>query len=198
MRKIYLLRHCETEYSNEKRCIGITDVELSESGRKHAQCLKEYLAGKGISSVFCSDAHRASETADIISDEKIQITKLNGLCEINMGEWDGMYFDDIKSKFPDEYMQRGYNFSTFAPPGGESFADCQQRAISVFNSILNNTDGNIAVVSHAGFNRALICSLFKIALNELFSIPQPFGCVNILSVENGVCNVQKIGLEINN
>lgn len=196
MRKIYLLRHCETEQFLQKRCIGITDIDLSENGLRHAQCLKEYLADKEVNHIFCSDARRASKTAEIISNGKIPVTKLPALHEINMGDWDGMLFDDIKSKFPEEYKQRGLDFAAFSPPNGENFAGCQRRAIKTLHYILENTEGNIAVVSHAGFNRALICGLCHIELQELFTIPQPFGCVNTLSAQNGICHVQRAGLEI--
>ena len=195
MRKIYLLRHCETELFPQKRCIGSTDIHLSENGVRHAQRLRRYFASKSISGIFCSDASRAVKTAEIISDGKIQVAKLTELREINMGDWDGMYFNAIKSKYPDEYRQRGLDFAAFAPPNGESFADCQKRAVNAFRTISENTS-NIIIVAHAGFNRALLCGFCNIDLQELFSIPQPFGCVNILSVQNGVCHVQKIGFKV--
>lgn len=196
MRKIYLFRHCETERFPKKRCIGITDICLSESGRRHARYLKEYLADQEVSGIFCSDASRAIQTAEIISGGKIPVTKRPDLHEINMGDWDGMYFDDIKSSYPDKYRLRGLHFAEFSPPNGESFAECQKRALEALKYILENTDGNAAVVAHAGLNRALICGLRGSDLNQLFEIPQPFGCVNILSVQGSVCGVQKAGLVI--
>lgn len=121
------------------------------------------------------------------------LTKLCGLHEIDMGDWDGMYFDEIKTNFPEEYRRRGLDLAAFAPPNGESFAACQKRAAKIFRNILISSNGNIAIVSHAGFNRALLCSICSIDLKELFSISQPFGCVNFLLLHNGVCSVQKIG-----
>lgn len=196
MRTIYLLRHCETEHDLKKRCIGITDLPLNETGIRHAQRLKEYFMDKGLIRVFCSNAIRSIRTAEIISGGKIQITEFPALHEINMGDWDGMYFEDIKLKFPQEYRQRGLDFAAFAPPNGESFAVCQTRALTAFQNILENTHGNLAIVSHAGFNRTLLCSFCKTNLQEIFTIPQPFGCVNILSIQDGICHVEKIGFEI--
>lgn len=197
MRSIYLVRHCETEHDLKKRCIGITDIPLNKSGIEHAQDLKEYFRGKKLSQIFCSNALRSIRTAEIIADKKIPMIEYPSLHEINMGDWDGMYFDDIKLNYPEEYRQRGDNFSFFAPPNGESFVNCQTRALSAFQQIMNDTRGNIAIVAHAGFNRALLCSLCGIDLQKLFTISQPFGCVNLLSLQNHVCRVEKIGLEIN-
>ena len=196
MRNIYLLRHCETEHSKRKRCIGLTEVRLSETGIRQAQRLRRYFREKKLSAIFSSDAIRSAETAEIISGGIIPIQKLSGLREINMGDWDGMYFDEIKTKFPDEYRQRGLDFASFSPLHGESFAACQKRAEAVFHDISAQSYGDIAIVSHAGFNRALICSLCRIDLQKLFTIPQPFGCVNFLSLQNGVCIIRKTGVEV--
>lgn len=196
MRKIYLLRHCETERFPKKRCIGITDVRLSENGLMDAGRLKEYFADKEVKNIFCSDAGRARKTAEVIANGQTPVTTLPELHEINMGDWDGMYFDDIKSRYPDAYRQRGLDFAAFAPPNGECFAECQQRALKALHTILVQTDGTVLIVAHAGWNRTLICSLRGIGLNELFTIPQPFGCVNLLSEKQGVCHVEETGLRI--
>ena len=196
MREIYLIRHGETEHTRKKRCIGVTDVILNENGRRQARCLRDYFRNKELSGIYCSDALRAVQTADIISGGSIPVTRLAELHEINMGDWDGMYFEDIQSEFPEGYRQRGLALATFAPPKGENFADCQCRAFNVLREVLDHTAGNIAVVAHAGFNRALICGLCRRNLQELFTVPQPFGCVNILSVCGGVCRVRQVGLSV--
>lgn len=193
MRTIYLIRHCETEHFPKKRCIGITDTDLSENGIRQAQRLKIFIQDKNVSGIFFSPSLRAAKTSEIMSDGEIPVTKLAGLHEIDMGDWDGMYFDEIKMKYPEEYKRRGLDFAAFSPPNGESFAECQKRAAEVFSNLLKNSSGNIAVVSHAGFNRALICSLRGIDLQNLFAVPQPFGCVNLLLFENGVCRVRETG-----
>lgn len=139
MRNIYLLRHGETEHFEKKRCVGITDVKLNENGIRQAQRLKKYFSEKNLSDIFCSDATRASETARIISGGKITVQVLSDLHEINMGDWDGMYFDEIKVKFSEEYRQRGIDFAEFTPPRGESFADCQNPRHCIRNGIKGKT-----------------------------------------------------------
>ena len=198
MINIYLLRHGETEQGSAKRCIGITDIPLSENGREQARCLRDYFVPTSLSGIFCSDALRAVDTAEIIADGRLPVTRLSDLHEIDMGTWEGMYFVEIKEKFPDEYKRRGLAFATFAPPGGESFSACQKRAFTVLHSILRDTEGDIAIVGHAGFNRTLICGLsgMGLSLGEVFSVPQPFGCVNQLVSENGVCYLLQAGFTV--
>lgn len=197
MRTIYLLRHCETEPSAKKRCIGVTDVGLSKSGVRQAQSLRKYFANKNIRFIFCSGASRSAKTAEILSGGKTPIRTLDALHEIDMGDWDGMYFDDIKLRYPDEYRRRGLDIAGVSPPNGENFADCRERALNALRRIVQTTHGDVVIVTHAGFNRSLLCALLGMDLNCLFCIPQPFGCVNILSEQDGLCVVRETGILIN-
>ncbi len=40
------------------------------------------------------------------------------LKEINMGQWDGLTFSEIKEKYPREYELRGLDFGSFVPQVG--------------------------------------------------------------------------------
>lgn len=184
MRTIYLLRHCETEGSFQ-RCIGVTDVPLSAEGVKHAQRLGAYFADKKIAAVFCSSTERAVRTARAVAGEGTAVTKREDLHEIDMGDWDGLSFAEIRARFPEEYRQRGLALADFTPPHGESFAACRERAKKAMRRIACGTEGDIVVVAHAGFNRAFLCDLCRVNLQDLFTIPQPYGCVNILVMQNG-------------
>lgn len=198
MRRIYLLRHGETEQGFAQRCIGITDIPLSEHGREQARRLSDYFAQEPLSGIFCSQALRTVDTAEIISGGRLPVTRLTDLHEIHMGAWEGRCFAEIKQKFPEAYKRRGLAFATFTPPGGESFSACQKRAFAVLQAILKATEGEIIIVGHAGFNRALICGLsgMGLSLGEVFSVPQPFGCVNQLAWEKGGCHLIQVGFTL--
>lgn len=192
-RRIYLLRHCETAPSPRRRCVGVTDIGLADEGARHAGLLKEYFQGKQWGGIYCSDALRAVRTAEIIAGGKTRVKRHPNLHEIDIGDWDGMYFDDIRSKYPEGYERRGRELATFAPPNGESFGDCQKRALAALDEIAERAAGDLLIVAHAGVNRAILCGLCHIDLQEIFTVPQPFGCVNTLLVQNGVCYVHKVG-----
>lgn len=147
-----------------------------------------------INHIFSSDLKRCKATANIIFPEK-QITFLKELREINMGAWDGLTFDEIKNKYPEDFKKRGENISEFKPPCGESFNDLQQRAVKAFKHILASTDGNLAICSHAGFNRSLICKLLNIELNDIFKIKQDYGCINIIIFDEFHIRVEAVNLK---
>lgn len=199
-RYIFLLRHGETEYGKEKRYLGHTDCKLSKEGKNQAKCLASIFEKHRIviDSIFSSDLIRCKNTINIVFPER-EVTFLEQLREINMGEWDGLTFDEVKNKYAEYYKNRGENIAEFTPESGESFSKCQKRAVTVFKDIINSTKGNIAICSHAGFIRALLCSLSNIDLINMFNIKQNYGCVNIIIVEGHNVLVEGINLNsINN
>lgn len=194
-RYIFLLRHGETEYGKEKRYLGHTDCKLSKDGKDQAKYLASIFEKHRIviDSIFSSDLNRCKNTVNIVFKER-KVTFLEQLREINMGEWDGLTFDEVKNKYAEDYKNRGENIAEFTIKNGESFSQCQKRAITVFKYIINSTKGNIAICSHAGFIRALLCSLLNIDLTYMFDIKQNYGCINIITFKENNFFVEGINL----
>ena len=195
-RYIYLLRHGETEYGKEKRYLGHTNCELSKEGLKQAEHLANVFGKKDIlmDSIFSSDLIRCKRTITIAFPNR-EVTFLEQLREINMGVWDGLTFEKVKSRYPDDFKIRGENISEFAPLNGESFKECQKRASVALKYIVNNSKGNIVICSHAGFIRALFCSLLNMDLKNIFDIKQSYGCINVVTIENLNYCVEGINLK---
>ena len=112
-----------------------------------------------------------------------------------MGEWDGLTFDEVKTKYAQDYKNRGENIAEFTIKNGESFSQCQKRAVTVFKDIINLTNGNIVICSHAGFIRTLICSLLNKSLTDMFDIKQNYGAINIITCEGQNLFVEGINLK---
>ncbi len=97
-----------------------------------------------------------------------------------MGTWDGEKFSKIKKIFPLEFEKRGNDIINYKTPCGESFFECSLRAINAFIKITKESKEDIVIISHAGINRCILCTLLKIDLKNMFSIPQDYGCINII------------------
>ena len=194
-RHVYIIRHGETEYGKEKRFLGHTDCSLSESGIESLKATREYFLKNKIEidSVYSSDLKRCRDTAKIVFPDR-EVTFLKELREINMGIWDGLTFDEVKKRYPEDYKKRGENISEFTPTGGESFKECRDRALKIFNQIISETYGNVAIFSHAGFIRALLTSLLNIELNDIFKIKQDYECINIISVDKTNIIVESVNI----
>ena len=108
MRNLYLVRHGKPQYPDEHSyCVGQTDFSLSMLGHLQAVLLNEELSDK-ISGVYCSPLLRAVETAGHMAPELPHII-VSDLSERNLGEWDGLSFDEIRQRWPDIYKARGNN-----------------------------------------------------------------------------------------
>ena len=119
---------------------------------------------------------------------------VKNLHELGVGEWEGMTFEEIRKKYPLLYQNRGKNPITSRIPGGEAASVCRNRTLRALEDLLKATEGDIAVVAHAGVNRILLCDLLGQSLKYYLTIPQPYGCVNILREEQGRLKVRDIGL----
>ena len=149
-----------------------------------ADRLKAYFSDIKIDKAYTSPLLRCVQTSEIILEGKtIEAIRVDELQEINLGKWEGKSFDYIKDRFPDQYKKRGMNIDCFIPPGGESFKQLQERVMPVFDEIIRSSDGNILIVAHAGVNRVIISKLMSFPLKDIMSLPQPYGCVNILFMD---------------
>lgn len=175
VRKIYLLRHCEPLLPKEVGfCLGRKDIPLSDGGRKQAHYLKNFFSTLEIDNIYSSPLCRARETAEIIANSREVISR-DGFSELNTGKWDGLSFDEIKEKFPAEYEERGKNLEYYVIEGGESFAQCRERAILEVLKSLNESKGHILIVTHVGVIRMLISYVSGIATKESFQIKTKYG-----------------------
>ena len=146
MRRIYLIRHALPDLPpGKKRCIGSTDVPLGTLGKLQAVQLGEYMKTRPVSGVFCSGLSRARETACAISQDLIIVPDLR---EMDAGEWDGLFFDEIRQKWPEIYEKRGTD-PNYPIPGAEAIEQGQIRFADAVDSIVRETDGDIAIVAHS-------------------------------------------------
>ena len=63
--KVYLVRHGETEWTLSGQHTGITDIPLTDNGRKVAELLKPVLAKESFALVLASPLERARETCEL-------------------------------------------------------------------------------------------------------------------------------------
>ena len=195
-RRIYLLRHGTVASAGEdRRYIGVTDLDLDESGRQQARFWADRFAGAGLEAVYCSPLSRCRETARIIGDRcGLVPAALPALGEINLGAWEGRRMKTIRTLYPGEYVRRGQAMADFRPPGGESFGDLQRRAWPAFEELAARHRGAILAVTHAGVIRVLLCRLLEMPLDRLFRIGQAHGALTIIDSGNDGLRLEALNL----
>ena len=181
--KIYLIRHGETEGADTRRYKGHIDVPLSENGISQVQRLSEHLSRNAeLSAVYTSDLSRASRSAEIIAAPfNITPIVIRELKERNFGDWEGMSFDEIQKIYPDAFTSWAKNPLRFSPLNGESTLEVHDRVMPVFIRIEEENKGkNIAIVTHGGVTRVILCSMLEMPLENIFRIEQDFAALNIV------------------
>ncbi|MDI6728185.1 MAG: alpha-ribazole phosphatase [Thermodesulfovibrionales bacterium] len=187
---LYLVRHGETEGSEVKRYKGSIDVPLSEKGIEQMEQVAKYLnrsykTYSGLKAVYCSPLIRALKSAEIVAEPHgLKPIVIPDLRERSFGIWEGMSFNEIKDKYPEEFEAWAGNPLKYSPVGGESTLEVRDRVIIALNKILNdhNSQGarNIAIVAHGGVNRIILCHIMGIPLENIFRIEQDNAAVNII------------------
>ncbi|HJR76403.1 MAG TPA: histidine phosphatase family protein [Nitrospiraceae bacterium] len=97
--QVFVLRHGETEWSLNGRHTGITDIPLTESGRKVAKLLQPVLAEIPFKIVLTSPLQRARETCALAGLGE-QATVEPDLMEWNYGQYEGLTPQQIYEKVP--------------------------------------------------------------------------------------------------
>ncbi|HUD01448.1 MAG TPA: histidine phosphatase family protein [Rhabdochlamydiaceae bacterium] len=141
--ELYLIRHGATEWSENGRHTGATDLPLTELGKKQSEQLKNRLQREKFSKVFCSPLKRALETCKICGYNPIVNPDLK---EWNYGEYEGLTTDQICEKNP------GWNLFEQGAPGGESPQQIATRAHRFLHQV-HSLEGKIAIFSSAHFLR---------------------------------------------
>ena len=185
---LYLIRHGETEGSEDRRYKGTIDVPLSENGigqiMKTAEFIERTLnsAGASMSAVYCSNLVRASKSAGIIAAHLGLVPVVDpDLRERDFGLWEGMSFDEIDEQYPEDFRAWAKDPLRFCPMGGESTNEVKERVIGALKNILDRHEGEtIAVVGHGGVNRVALCQFMGMPLENIFRLEQEFACVNIV------------------
>jgi alpha-ribazole phosphatase len=190
-----LLRHGEIETGGSTRFVGQLDLPLTEKGVSQAEWWKERLSHLRFSAVFCSDLQRCRHTAGIVTAGRdCHIETSPELREINLGEWEGRSVKEIREHYPGEWQKRGAVMALYRIPGGESFTDLQQRVVPFFDRLAAASEGVVLIVAHAGVNRALLCHLLGMPLQNLFRIAQDYGCLNVIDWDRDAWRIRAFNI----
>lgn len=182
MTRIIFVRHGQTTWNLELKYQGHTDTELSELGLAQAQQVAGRLAQEKITAVYASDLSRAFRTAEAIAEvQGLPVLTMPEFREIKFGEWEGLTYEGIKAKWP-ELIDRFFTHSDeVVIPGGETFGQLKDRATAAIEKLTARHPGEtIAVVSHGGTIRTILCAALNIHLKYVWNIRQDNTAVNIV------------------
>ena len=162
--------------------LGFTDLGLSLRGKKQIQALAEHLKGIHLDQAYASDLIRTQDSAGIIcQDRKIKPIACPAFREMNMGDWDGKSWEEIKKKNSEVKPRFFFNLKKFHFPGGEKWSQFRIRVLKGMENLLEKSQGkNILLAAHAGVNRIILAQALGLRYRNMFLMDQSYACLNII------------------
>jgi probable phosphoglycerate mutase len=175
---VCLVRHGETEWSLSGQHTGLTDIPLTENGRKVAKLLAPVLARETFALVLTSPLKRARETCELAG--LAGRAEIDGdLMEWDYGEYEGLTPKQIHARAP------GWMIFKDGCPGGESPEQVGARVDRVI-ARARAVEGHVALFAHG--------HIFRVFAARWLGLPATAGChflldtatLNVLSYYRGI------------
>lgn len=158
-KRVYLVRHGETDYNLHHRWQGQLDIPLNATGRDQASKLGDYFHNQKLPIDICysSDLSRCHETAQLtLQHYTLDIQPEPRLREMHVGIFQGKTRTQLQQELPDAYAQWVAD-NHYAPPEGESRSTLGERAYAAWQDIIaTSPHEHILLVTHGGTLRMML------------------------------------------
>lgn len=173
---VFMVRHGATDnnLANPPLLQGRADVPLSVAGHRQAERTSQLLATQKIRRVYASPLLRARQTAEAIAHpHQLEVEIVDGIQEIDVGDWEGRSWQEIAVSEPERYHQFMANPAEHGYAGGENVAELFRRVQPAMNELLAaNLGAQVVVVGHNLVNRTFLSQLIGLPLAQVRSVNQ--------------------------
>ena len=168
MKRLYLLRHGQTEFNVKKLVQGRCDSPLTDLGRKQAGMAAAWLKAHGVvvpDKVVSSPLGRAMDTAQLVACELLGPDTAVEPCEGIIERSYGTFEEGPHDALPTDVWDPGEDLIPF---GGEGSHALQERMVGTLTNLMG-AEGieTLLAVSHGSASRQFI----KAAAPEGFELP---------------------------
>jgi probable phosphoglycerate mutase len=144
---VLLVRHGETEWSVSGQHTGVTDIGLTDDGRRQAESLRPRMAERDPVLVLTSPMSRARETCALVGlDARAEVDE--DLREYDYGAYEGLTTKEIRQTRPGWYLWRD------GCPDGEMPEQAAARADRVIERALA-AEGDVVLFGHGHMLRLI-------------------------------------------
>jgi alpha-ribazole phosphatase/probable phosphoglycerate mutase len=150
------------------------------------------LSGEPLAAIYSSPRRRALQSAEFLGKAKgLSVTILEGLCEIDFGDFEGLTYEEIEKQYPERYQRWMTRPTEIHFPGGESCAQMQTRVLATTLKLCQlHQRESIAIVSHGGVNRIILAEALGMPATHIFRIAQRYAGLNLVVFYEGVPTVE--------
>jgi len=164
--RVFIVRHGETDYNVAKRCQGILDTPLNQTGLEQAVRIANRLRFEKFDAIYTSPLDRALATAKAIAKfhPDTPVFQEKELREVSFGAWEGLTWEEIEAKFArprfalsphDEFIDRSH--------GGDSLESRLEILITVVEKWMKKHKNQTILLSTHGYIKKAILIAFKVA-----------------------------------
>jgi broad specificity phosphatase PhoE len=192
MTRLILVRHALTDWNQEERCHGVTDVPLGAYGMEMAKALVEQMDTIDFDVVYCSNLQRAVMTMQVIVNNRPVPVHIDArLRERNFGKMEGNTLSQGLELWPDE-VKIWLEDHTYTIEGGETYEEFSVRVEDCLKEILRDNDGKtILIVAHGGSLRSILKFLgAKFGTTDL-DVFVTHACYSDLVIQDGQLLIQE-------
>ncbi|KAI3635498.1 hypothetical protein MIR68_006136 [Amoeboaphelidium protococcarum] len=197
-RSIFLCRHGESMYNVIGRIGG--DSDLSPRGREFAKSLPQLIEEnvpadvRSKLTVWTSTAKRTIQTAEYLPYPKLQWKALE---EIDAGVCDGLTYEEIEERYPEDFAERDNDKYHYRYRGGESYRDLVLRLEPIIIELERRE--NIFIIGHQAVLRAIYAYFVGLPQHMLPYVKVPLHtvvklCPKAYGTEETICkaNVEAV------
>ncbi|QQK75339.1 histidine phosphatase family protein [Salicibibacter cibarius] len=145
MTTLGLIRHGITDWNENGRAQGITDIPLNMTGKEQAAAVANRLAlEEKWDMIVASDLSRAKETAEIIAAKlKLPVANDTRIREMNCGEIEGTTEEERVQKWGEHWRQLDLGIETAEELSRRGYEFLEE-------TVAANENKRVLIVSHGG------------------------------------------------
>lgn len=152
---IHFIRHGQTDWNNDNRYQGTSDIPLNETGREQAATLAAAMQGESWDRIVSSPLSRAFETASAVAGTlgipEAEIVPDKRAMERSYGDAEGLTIPEREAIWPDGDW-----------PGLEDWESVATRGMEMIEDLAREYPGErIIVVAHGGLINALLATVSR-------------------------------------
>lgn len=113
--------------------------------------------------------------------------------EGGFGAWEGLSFDEIRTRWPELYRRRGED-PGLLPPGAEPFSRLARRFGAALEAALALAESAIAVVTHSAVMKTFLGGVLDLPPAGFMKLAIPYGSITRLEADSGfqICSLGEL------
>lgn len=152
-----------TQWDEEGRIQGNTDVPLSEAGVERARRTGSDLAGLGVRRVYSGTSLPVYQTASIVCEAspRAAVRRKQEFDEVDFGLWQGLLELDLRRKHRDLYQKWLASPESIEPPYGERLDEAYERLVAGVEEIMRGNPKRRVMLVTGPFAYSLVACYFR-------------------------------------